>query len=118
MKTNFQRLHRTALIAFPLVTVLLILSQMLFGEIPVIMLIIWGISIGLLAVVLLACIVQSANRRFRAGEWRRQVVRYLVFAAAAFAVLVALDLFSDKVLWLIDGGVALLVGFLGWYERP
>ena len=118
MKTPFQRLHRTAFVGFPLVTILLLLSHMLFGEISVVMLIIWGISIGLLAVVLLACIVQSANRRFRAGEWRRQVVRYLVFAAAAFAVLVALDLFSDKVLWLIDGGVALLVGFLGWYERP
>ena len=118
MKTNFQRLHHTAFVAFPLVTVLLLLSQMLFGEIPVVMLIIWGISIGLLAVVLLACIVQAANRRFRGREWRRQVVRYLIFAAATFAALVVLDLFADRVLWLADGLVALVVGFLGWYEKP
>ena len=117
MKTTFQRLHRTAFVAFPLVTVLLLLSQMLFGEIPVVMLIIWGISIGLLAVVLLACIVQAANRRFRGGEWRR-LARYLIFAAATFAALVVLDLFADRVLWLADGLVALVVGFLGWYEKP
>ena len=54
MKTTFQRLHRTAFIAFPLTTVLLLLNLSLFGELSTVMLVIWGISIGLLAVVLLA----------------------------------------------------------------
>ena len=118
MKTTFQRLHRTAFIAFPLTTVLLLLNLSLFGELSTVMLVIWGISIGLLAVVLLACIAQNANRRFRAGEWKQMLLRHAITAAVAFAVLTILDQFADKTLWLANAGAALGIGLLSWYQNP
>lgn len=118
MKTMFQRLHRTAFVAFPLLSILLILSGMLFGSWPVVLIVLWFISLGLLIMVLLACIVQNVSRHWQAGTIRKLILRYLAVAAAAFAVLVVLDLFAERVLWSADLGVGLLVGLLGLYGRP
>lgn len=118
MKTMFQRLHRTTLIAFPLLSILLLIDQMLFGQWPVILLALWVISLSLLIMVLLACITRNVALHWQAGTIGTLLRRYLIGAAAAAAVLVALDCVAGHILWLTDLGVGLLLGLLALYAKP
>lgn len=118
MKTTFQRLHRTALIAFPLMTIVLVLYSLLFGGWPFVLLLLWAISLGLLIVVLLACIVQNAARRWQAGERKQLAFRYVRAAVIVFAVLVVLDFFTERIAWAENMAAALVLGLMGLYEKP
>lgn len=118
MKTMFQRLHRTTLIAFPLLSILLLVYQMLFGQWPTIMLALWVISLSLLIMVLLACITRNVVLHWQAGTIGKLLLRYLIGAAVSFAVLVGLDCIAGRILWLTDLGAGLVVGLLALYAKP
>ncbi len=116
-RTTLQRLNRTAFIAFPLATGLLLLSWLLDGM-STIMILIWAVSLGLLAVVLLACITRNVVQRWQAGNFKPLILRWCVVAAAVFGVLVLMDLTTDRIFWSADIAVAALTGFLSWYSKP
>lgn len=116
-QTTLQRLNRTAFIAFPLATGLLLLSWLLDGM-STIMILIWAISLGLLAVVLLACITRNVVQRWQAGTFRPLVLRWCIVAAVVLAILVLLGLNTDRIFWSADIAVAVLAGFISWYSKP
>lgn len=118
MKTMFQKLHRTAWVAFTVMTVLMVLMLTLFGQWPSIMILLWFVSLALIIMVLLGCIVQNVHRHYQMGKLGRLAVRYIVVAAAVFAVLVLLDWTTGKIAWSADIQVGLLAGLMGLYAKP
>ena len=111
MKKMFPRLHRTGVTAFCLLSVLLLVNLMLSGEIPNFLFMIWAISLGLFFTVVLAGAVMNVSRRWQSGERWSILPGFLIAAGIAFAVLVALDWFGgERIAWLADLGVGLLIG--------
>lgn len=118
MKSMFKKLHRTAWVAFTLMTVLMILCLFLFGQWPGVMLLLWFCALALLTMVLIGCIVQSVHRHWQAGKMLQLALRYAGVAAAAFAVLCALDWTTGTIGWKANLEAGLLTGIMGLYERP
>lgn len=118
MKSMFKKLHRTAWVAFTLMTVLMILCLFLFGEWSSVMLLLWFCALALLTMVLIGCIVQSVHRHWQAGEMGKLLLRCVGVAAAAFAVLVLLDWTTGTIAWKEDFLMGLLIGIMGLYEKP
>lgn len=111
MKKMFPRLHRTGVTAFCLMSVLLLVNLMLSGGIPDFLFMLWAISLGLFFTVVLAGAVMNVSRRWQSGERWSILPGFLIAAGLAFAALVALDWFGgERIAWLADLGVGLLIG--------
>ena len=82
MKSMFQKLHRTAWVAFTVMTVLMVLMLTLFGEWPSIMVLLWFVSLALIIMVVLGCIVQNVYRHYQMGKLVKLILRGILVAAA------------------------------------
>lgn len=118
MKSMFKKLNRTAWVAFTLMSVLMILYLMMYGQWPTLMIVLWCISLALFVMVLVGCIVLNIQKHHQAGTLSKLLLRYVIVAAAAFVVLVLLDLTVGKVAWQADAAAGLVLGLLGLYARP
>lgn len=118
MKSMFQKLHRTAWVAFTIMSILMVLYLFLFGPWPAILVVMWFISLALMIMVLIGCIVQSVSRHHQAGTLRKLVLRYCLAAAVVFGVLVLLDATTGTIAWKADIQAGLILGLLGLYEKP
>lgn len=118
MKNAFQRMHHTALIAFPLITILMVAYSFFFGAWPTVLILLWMASLGLLIVVLLACITKNVVRCHQEKTLGRLALRYLLCAAGAIVLLILLDLVAGKILWGLDLAVGAALGLLGLYRKP
>lgn len=118
MKSMFQKLHRTAWVAFTLMTILVVLYLFLFGALPSIMVLLWFVALALMVMVLIGCIVQNVSRHYQMGKLGKLVLRYAVVAAASFAVLVLLDWTTGEIAWAADAQAGLIIGLMGLYAKP
>jgi len=118
LKTIFQRLHRTAWVAFTVMTVLMLLCLTMFGHWPAIMVLMWVISLSLMVMVLIGCIFKNVYGHFQRGEYGKILLRYLISCLAVFGLLTCLDMTVGEIAWLGNTQAALIFGCLGLYARP